>query len=90
MAFQAIHFIMPKRKKCPICHDSFPERSYYRHYDRFFDKDSNTWIDHEPDSGETPNESSEKIDLRTLIADLEDRLGSYFKLLFLLFKQNVL
>ena len=38
MAFQVVHYIMPKRKKYLICHDSFPERSYYRHCDRFFDK----------------------------------------------------
>lgn len=37
---------MPKRKRCPICQEDFPPRSYYRHYASYFDQKTNSWLDH--------------------------------------------
>lgn len=44
---------MPKRKKCPVCSEEFLNRRFYHHYDTYFDKNTNSWLDHGSEADKT-------------------------------------
>ncbi|XP_061191615.1 uncharacterized protein LOC133199799 [Saccostrea echinata] len=61
---------MPKRKRCPVCHEDFPQRSFYRHYASFFDYDTNSWLDHGPEADRTTAREESEKRFKNLLADV--------------------
>lgn len=71
--------VMPKRKKCPICREDFPQRSFYRHYAI----NTNSWIDHGSESDESSEREESEQRFKNLLADVAkatDPSGDYFQL----------
>lgn len=74
---------MPKRKKCPICREDFPQRSFYRHYASYFDINTNSWIDHGSEADESSEREESEQRFKNLLADVAnatDPSGDYFQL----------
>lgn len=72
---------MPKRKKCPICHEDFPQRSFYRHYASYFDINTNSWIDHGSEADESSEREESEQRFKNLLADVAnatDPSGDYY------------
>lgn len=75
--------VMPKRKKCLICREDFPQRSFYRHYASYFDINTNSWIDHGSESDESSESEESEQRFKNLLADVAkatDPSGDYFQL----------
>ena len=66
---------MPKRRRCPICNEDFPERSYYRRCDQYFDPGSNSWRDHGENAASAEAEDEYEKQMRNLIDDLKKSAG---------------
>lgn len=74
---------MPKRKKWSICREDFPQRRFYRHYASYFDRNTNSWIDHGSEADESSEKEESERKFKNLLADVAKATnpsGDYFQL----------
>lgn len=79
---------MPKRKKCPICREDFPQRSFYQHYASYFDINTNSLIDHGSEADESSEREESEQRFKNLLADVAiatDQSDDYFQLALIWF-----